>query len=142
MSGKTGRYSQQFKLEALQRMETCRNVSALARELNIRRKFLYAWRAAFRAKGEDGLQARPVKAAGGVRKLEPELGKQAAATPNTLDLVQRVAHLERQLGVKQEIDFFKRTFEHVRGAMQTPTAAGDGQSTEAFKQGSRSKDRD
>lgn len=42
MSGQGRRYSKEFKLEALRRMESCRNVSALARELGIRRKFLYA----------------------------------------------------------------------------------------------------
>lgn len=40
MSGKYVRCSEQFKREALGRMETCRNVSALAREIGVRRKML------------------------------------------------------------------------------------------------------
>lgn len=142
MSGKYERYSPEFKRKALSRMESCRNVSALARELGIRRKFLYEWQAAFRSKGEAGLKSRPE-----IAKVMPKAGvprarDQAVQSP-ALDLKQRVAELERQLGVKQmEIDFFERTFEHVRGALQTTTAAGAGESTEASKPGSHSKDRD
>lgn len=142
MSGKYERYSPEFKREALRRMESCRNVSALARELGIRRKYLYQWQEAFRRKGEAGLKSRPETA-----KAKPEAGvrraRDQAVQPPNVDLKQRVAELERQLGIKQmEIDFFERTFEHVRGALQTPTAAGAEESTEASKQGSHSKDRD
>lgn len=93
MSRKTGRYSLEFKLEALQRMETCRNVSALARELNIRRKFLYAWRAAFREKGESGLRSSPVRDRHG--GTQPPSGPdEQSSPPSTVDLTQRVAELE------------------------------------------------
>jgi hypothetical protein len=38
--------------------------------------------------------------------------------PNRLE--KRITELERRLGVEQmELDFFKHTFEHVRGTMQT-----------------------
>ena len=59
MSERYKRYSVEFKLEALRRMERCRNVAALALELGIRRKYLYAWRAAFQQRGEAGLRSRP-----------------------------------------------------------------------------------
>lgn len=142
MSGKYERHSPEFKREALRRMESCRNVSALARELGIRRKSLYQWQEAFRTKGEAGLKSRPEPADVESKPRVPRARDQAVQ-PADLDLKQRVAELERQLGVKQmEIDFFKRTFEHVRGALQTPTAAGAGESTAASKPGSHSKDRD
>jgi transposase len=37
-------FSKEFKLAALRRMLAGENVSALARELGIRRKYLYEWR--------------------------------------------------------------------------------------------------
>jgi transposase-like protein len=142
MSGKYERYSPEFKRAALLRMESCRNVSALARELGIRRKYLYKWQAAFRSQGEAGLRSRP-EPARAIPKAGVPQARDQAIVPATTELKQRVAELERQLGVKQmEIDFFKRTFEHVRGAPQTPTAAGAGESTKASRPGSRSKDRD
>ena len=38
------RYSAEFKKTALERMAGCGNVTALALELGVRRKFLYLWR--------------------------------------------------------------------------------------------------
>jgi transposase-like protein len=56
--GSAAPWSRAFKLAALLRMEAGENVSALARELGIRRKFLYQWRARFRAEGPAGLRSR------------------------------------------------------------------------------------
>jgi transposase len=47
-----------FKLEALRRMEAGENVSALARDLGIKRKLLYQWRERVRALGPAGLRSR------------------------------------------------------------------------------------
>jgi transposase-like protein len=138
MSGKYVRYSVQFKRDALTRMETCRNVSALARELGVRRRFLYDWKRAFAKHGEAGLRSRPVPQPAEGRPEE----KAAPPDPSRLELEQRVAELERQLGVKQlEVDFLRRTFEHVRGALDQSAAGGGRKSTTASEPGSRSKDR-
>ena len=138
MSGNYVRRSPEFKRAALRRMESCRNVSALARELEIRRMDLYKWRQAYQERGEAGLQSRPErkgKASGGVA-AGPEV-----APPR--DLKQRVAELERLLGVKQlEVDFFKRTFEQVREAGSRRAASGDKTSTAASAPGFRSKGQD
>ncbi len=140
MSGKYVRYSLEYKREALLRMESCKNVSALARELGIRRTDLNTWRSAFRLRGDEGLKPRPVKARTAPRGLA---APQEVMAPPLMSLQQRVAELERLLGVKQlEVDFFKRTFAHVRGAMQTATDGGETESTKASGQDSRSKDRD
>jgi transposase len=58
------RFSREFKLAALQRMLGGENVSALARELGLRRKYLYQWRERFRAGGPLALRSRgrPTKA--------------------------------------------------------------------------------
>jgi transposase-like protein len=76
MSGKFVRYSVEFKREALRRMVSCRNVSALACELGIRRKFLYQWRAAFQERGEQGLRSR--------REKGPPVEPGAAGLPTPL----------------------------------------------------------
>lgn len=135
MSGKSVRYSVEFKREALRRLESCRNVSALARELGIRRKYLYQWQAAVRQRGEQGLRSSPVKAP------QPEPGAPALPAPPR-DAPRRIAELERLLGEKQlEVDFFRRTFEHVRGAL--PRTAEDGGTPSTTESGpdSSSKDR-
>jgi transposase-like protein len=44
MSQKWRKYSPEFRRDALEKMKTCANVSQLARELGIRRKWLYQWR--------------------------------------------------------------------------------------------------
>ena len=57
-------FSRAYKLAALRRMLAGENVSALARELGIRRKYLYQWRDRFRAGGPEALRSRgrPTKA--------------------------------------------------------------------------------
>ena len=41
MSKKRVRYSTEFKLDVVRRMADCESVSGLAKELGVRRKFLY-----------------------------------------------------------------------------------------------------
>lgn len=38
------RHTMEFKRQAVERMKTCENIEALARELNIQRKLLYTWK--------------------------------------------------------------------------------------------------
>ena len=124
-------YSKEFKLEAIRRMETCVTISGLAKELGIGRKFLYRWREQLRTEGEEALARGP----GQPRNKEPlaasAKGARAAAKKKVPSLLQkRVAELERRLGAKQlEVDFFRRTFEHVRGVMQNREDAGEKPST-------------
>lgn len=62
---KSRRFSREFKLSALSRMDGGANVSALSRELTVRRKLLYEWRDAFRAGGAEALRGpgRPPRGA-------------------------------------------------------------------------------
>ena len=137
MSGKHAPYTQEFKVEALKRMESFRNVSAVARELGIRRKFLYAWRETMHQKGEAALKPSRGRPRGPSAKSTKE---HSPPQPET-SLEKRVAQLERLLGAKQlEVDFFKRTFEHVRGAMQNPNGDGGKTSIGESKLDSHSKE--
>jgi transposase-like protein len=44
MSQKWRKYPPEFRRDALEKMKTCANVTQLARELGIRRKWLYQWK--------------------------------------------------------------------------------------------------
>ncbi|MGL4965181.1 MAG: transposase [Inquilinus sp.] len=52
----TRSFSREFKLEAVRRIEAGENVSALARELVIKRAILYRWRDAHRLGGPEALR--------------------------------------------------------------------------------------
>ena len=52
------RFSREFKLEALRRMEAGENVSVLARELGVSRKSIYQWRNRYRLGGSKALRRR------------------------------------------------------------------------------------
>ena len=137
-------YSKEFKLEAVRRMKTCKTISGLAAELGVARRFLYKWRDQLRTEGEEALARRP-----GQPRSREQLAASAkrarAASRKKVQgpLQKRVAELERRLGAKQlEVDFFRRTFEHVRGVMQNPEDAGGKPSIKESKPHSRSKEKD
>jgi transposase-like protein len=123
-------YSAEFKLDAVNRMAGASSITGLAKELGIRRKFLYQWRHQFKAEGKVGLERRRGRPAGSKSAAIKPPGPSAAE--------QRIAELERLLGRKQ-LDFLKRAFEHVRGVVPSPTSSGDKESIEASKPRSRSK---
>ena len=110
MSQKWRKFSPEFRQQALERMKTCSNVTALARELGIRRKWLYAWRDQQKTKAESS----------------PQVPEERAITA----LSQRIAELE-QLAGKQaaEIDFFKGALRRIKEARQSSSASGGAAST-------------
>jgi transposase-like protein len=52
------RFSREFKLEVLRRMEAGGNVSDLARQLGVSRKSIYQWRNRYRLGGSKALRGR------------------------------------------------------------------------------------
>src|SRR5271168_699694 len=94
-------------------MAQAKTITGLARELGVRRKFLYLWRDQLQAGGRAALERRRGRPPGSPSKaVRPP-------TPNAAEL--RIAELERLLGRKQqELDFFERTFEQVGGAGANP----------------------
>jgi transposase len=132
MRKKTKSYSAEFKLNAVNRMAGATSITGLAKELGIRRKFLYQWRHQFEAEGKAGLARR--------RGRPPGSKSEAVNPPGPSGAELRIAELERLLGRKQlEVDFLKRAFEHVRGVVPSPTSSGDKESIEASKPRSRTK---
>jgi transposase len=129
------RYSTEFKQDAVSRMgQDGKTVTALAEELGVRRKFLYLWRERLQAGGKSALERGPGRPPGSKSK-----SVSTPPTPGAAEL--RIAELERLLGRKQvELDFFKRTFEQVRGAAANRTSDGDKRSIAASKPRSQSKE--
>lgn len=142
--GTERRFSREFKLAALARMEAGENVSRLSRELKVARKYLYQWRERFRAGGPVALRSRgrPTKA----EVLVMQSGEQARlpvasavmpmpAPPDELARAQqRIAELERKVGQQQvELDFFQRALRQVRAVRQHNGAPGGTASTRSSK---------
>ncbi len=96
-------FSTDFKEAVVLRLEAGERLAAVADELEIRRKLLYEWRAAYRKLGAVGLNRKRGPKPGGAR-ASPDA---APATPAPLsDLARaqaRVAELERKIG-KQQMD--------------------------------------
>ena len=136
-------FSRDYKLAALRRMLAGENVSALARELGVRRKYLYQWRERFRAGGPLALRSRgrPTKAevlamqAGETAPDIPEASMPQAAPPDALTTARRrIAELERKVGQQQvELDFFQRALRQVREVRQRSGAPGGTASTRSSK---------
>ena len=114
-------------------MAHCKTITCLAKELDIRRKFLDQWRDQLQAGGKAALERRRGRPPGSQAKAVSQPAPSAAES--------RIAELERLLGRKQlELDFFKRAFEQVRGAAANRISDGGKGSIAASKPHSRSKE--
>ena len=100
------KFTKEFKLAAVQRLEMGASVAEVARACEIDPNVLHRWRREFRD---------------GVETAFPGLGKRRAAEEN------RIADLERKIGQQTlEIDFLKRVLQRVEEArmLQAIKAAG------------------
>jgi len=137
-------FSREYKLAALRRMLAGENVSALARELGVRRKYLYQWRERFRAGGPEALRTRgrptkaealAIQAHGAGSPLDDAVPLVAPAPADALAKAeQRIADLERKIGRQQvELDFFQRALRQVGEARRTSGVPGATASTRSSK---------
>jgi transposase-like protein len=120
------RHSLEFKRQVVERMKTCENIHALAKELKIQRKLLYTWRYQ--------LEGRP----------EPRHANLAETAEERKDkhLQDEIAKLKSALAEKTlENDFFKSALLRVRAARQKSTETGAAASTTASARGRKSKAR-
>jgi transposase len=139
MSRSTARlFTREFKLSVLNRMVAGENVSALARELKLRRKLLYRWRDQLRRGGPAALRTRgrPRKAvlaadAAAAARAAPR----ATAPPGELAVARaRIGELERKIGQQQlELDFFKRALRQVKASRRPSDGPGATASTPSSK---------
>jgi transposase len=136
--------SRDDKLAALRRMLAGENVSALARELGVRRKTLYQWRERFRTGGAAALRGRgrPSKAAALAIRLHgmrPGLDEPVACVePGVADELsrarRRISALERKVGRQQvELDFFQQALRQVGETRRSIGAPGATASTRSSK---------
>ena len=106
------RWTREFKLRALARMDEVVNVTGLAEELGVRRELLYIWRRKYRSGGADALHAigRPLNIARPVEELSA-----SSSAPAPGGEQGRIADLERKIGQQQlELDFFRAALRQVR----------------------------
>ena len=131
-------FGREFKIGIVCRMLAGENVSALARELKMTRKDLYAWRDRFQAGGPEALRGRgrPPKAEAAVLAASCTSAKAPAETPAAeLEAARkRIAELERKIGQQQlDLDFFQRALRHVGAPRQPDTKPGVTGSTKSSK---------
>jgi transposase len=107
---KRKRYSRKFQRMAVERMRTCENVSELARELGVRPRCLYKWRAKLDLVESGEESARPSTHEGSYRK--------------------QVQQLKRLLGEKvMEVDFLKGALQKIEARRQANSGPGETAST-------------
>jgi len=129
-------FSREFKLAALRRMLAGENVSALARELKLRRKLLYAWRDRFRSGGPEALRTRgrPRKVVGLVAAAAAAPAARGATSDDLEKARRQIAALERKVGQQQlELDFFRQALRQVEGKRRTSDGRGATASTRSSK---------
>jgi len=103
------RYSEAFRLAAVERMKSCETVVGLARELGVDKRQLYRWRALLE---------------------HPDSRQPAAATEQESLLRAENAQLKRALGeMALEVDFFKGALHKIAARRQGKTSSGATAST-------------
>ena len=142
--GGARRLSREFKLAALARMAAGENVSALSRELGVRRKLLYQWRDTVRRGGAEAL--RGVGRPPGAARLAPSPSRSRLAVPAGVaapDELARaktqIATLERKIGQQAlELDFFRQALQLMEEAGRRPSGPPDAPAPTASSRPGRS----
>lgn len=111
------KYSAEFKRTAVDRMAAGESATRLARELDIRSKFLYAWRAEGRGSaGRPKAMGKPVRS----NPQEREIGRLKA----------KLAEVERLNGQQAaELDFFAAALRSIKAARPNSAATTGKEST-------------
>jgi transposase-like protein len=117
-------FSREFKLEAVRRIEAGEKVSALARELGIKRAILYRWRDACRLGGPEALRLRGRPSKAEASRLSAV--RLAAGRANDLAEARwQIEQLSRKVGQQQlELDFFKRALRQIEASRRPSAGPG------------------
>ena len=106
-------FTKEFKTEAVRRMQHGESVSALARELEVKRGKLYDWCAAFERYGEQAF---------------PGPGRRPGSTPRVAighESQAQLAALERKIGQQAvEIDFLEKALQRVKDLRRPSIVSG------------------
>src|ERR1700730_18391629 len=101
---RVGRYPNEFRRKAVQRLKSCENIVALSEELGVHRRLLYKWR--------DLLEP-----------IDDDLGPPADSRER--ELRQQVAHLKSVVADKTlEVDFFKGALQKIEARRQSKDNSG------------------
>jgi transposase-like protein len=104
------RHTAEFKRQVVERMQTCENIEALARELNLERKLLYTWK--YQIEGRPEPRHANLQVNAEERKIQ--------------SLEREVDRLKKALGQKAlELDFLKDALFRVNQAQQTNALGAD-----------------
>ena len=127
MSAKYRVFSPEFKDAVVQRILNGESVTALHRELQIKRTLLYRWRDAYLKEGTGGLRRSTGRPTGMPGKSRPTASAETAAA-------QRIAELERKIGQQTvDLDFLRRAFKRVKESRRSNTGTGATASTRRFE---------
>ena len=107
-------FSRAFKLKAIERMDAGENVSALSRELGVKRVVLYRWRTLYRSGGKDRLRERPGRPTIAEAQALVAARDPSAKAADLAEARRQIAELERKIGRQQlDLDFFKGALRHI-----------------------------
>ena len=121
---KWDRYSAEFQQQALERMKTCDNVKALAKELGVARQQLYGWKQ--RAEGRANTRESGASEDPRDRRIR--------------ELTEKIAELERMIGQKSlELDFFAGALRRIEESRQKKGMSGETASTQKSASGCNRK---
>ena len=118
------RHSVEFKRQAVERMKTCENIGALARELDLERKLLYTWKYQF--------EGRPEPRRANLAK-NPEERKEKQVGEEITKL--KLALAEKTL----ENDFFRSALLRIKEGRRQSSATGASASTTPSGRGRKSR---
>jgi transposase len=96
MSQKWRKFSPEFRREALEKMKACNSVTQLARELGIRRKWLYQWKDEAKAGAPTGVTPVEAKLAREVKELEALVARQSLELDFFKGALQRIEQRRRK----------------------------------------------
>ncbi len=129
------KYATALKQAALARLAAGESVAAVARDLQLRGRLLYAWRDKVRKGGPAALRGlgRPRKRAAAV--AGPAACEAGETEEDELARAhRRVAALERKIGQQQvDLDFFRRALRHVRERVRPSVVPGVVRSTKSSR---------
>jgi transposase-like protein len=117
-------FSRAFKLDVVRRMEAGENVSALSREVGVKREVLYRWRDAWRLGGEAALRlkGRPSKADAVAMRLARGV---AGKADDLAEARWQIDQLQRKVGRQQlDLDFFKQALRRIEASRRPSDRSG------------------
>jgi transposase len=118
-------FSRAFRLKAIARMDAGENVSALSRELGVKREILYRWRSLYRAGGEERLRERRGRPTVAEARILAAARGPSVKAADLAEARRQIAELERKIGQQQlDLDFFKKALQHIEASRRPNERCG------------------